>query len=95
MPEVKIQLDWVDLDDLPDLREQVAEFVGMFGHDGLHTGGISIEGVSGPSEDGQIVLDCGWVDLADVPDLLVAIEDRLVLSGDATGTVSIDSIEFV
>ena len=36
-----------------------------------------------------------WIDLDDVPELLVAIENRLVLSGDATGTVSIDSIEFV
>jgi hypothetical protein len=93
--KVKIQLDWIDTDDIPQLREQVEEFVALFGHDGLHTGGIYIEGVEGPADDGTIVLDFSWVDLDDVPELLVAIEDRLVLSGDSTGTVCIDSMEFV
>lgn len=93
--KVKIQLDWIDLDDLPQLREQVEEFAVMFGHSGTHTGSISLEAAEGPSDDGEIVLSFDWIDLDDVPGLLKEIDDRLVLSGDATGQVSIDSMEFV
>lgn len=93
--KVKIRLDWFDLDDIPKLREQVDEFVVLFGHSGLHTGSIGIEAAAGPSDDGEIVLSFDWIDLDDVPDLLKAIDERLVLSGDASGTVCIESMEFV
>lgn len=93
--KVKISVGWVDLDDLPSLREYVQEFATTYCHDGLHTGSIVCESAEGPDEDGDLTLQMEWVDLDDVPGLLADIERRFGFDGLHTGTISALSVEFV
>lgn len=89
-----VQLDWFDLDDIPQIREQAEDLARRFSHSGTHTGGIGIESVEGPTEDGVLTLEFDWIDLADVPGLLKALEAHLAFDGDSTGGIGVESVGF-
>ncbi len=92
--EIDITLEWFDLDELPELTEYVEDFIQRFAHDGLHTGGVTIDGFRGPTEDGDLTLTTEWIDLDDVPALIAQLSDEFCFSGDASGSVCITSADF-
>lgn len=92
--QAMVLLEWFDLDDISDIREQAEDLARRFSHDGLHTGGIYIQSVEGPSADGELILQFDWVDLDDVPGLLEALGNHLAFDGTHTGGIGVQEVSF-
>lgn len=95
MPDIKVTLDWFDLDDLPVIKEYLDDYVLRFTHTGLHTGGICLDGYEGPTADGDLTLLLAEeIDHDDVPGLLAEVERTFGLDAPHTGGIGLIAVEW-